>query len=139
MVPLVTSRPRVPDLWCCSWHGAATQLRLKYATQSFLFGGPPRAPLHDDRDAADQASEAGRFKVTALIPAPTPAPGSPIRGGAVAKVSGEGFIKRTRREYRQNQVVSLRAADGKIAFLREYFDPVRAARALGTPIPGLES
>jgi len=32
-------------------------------------------------------------------------------------VSGEGFIKRTRREYRQNQVVSLRAADGKIAFL----------------------
>ena len=26
--------------------------------------------------------------------------------------------------------------DGKIAFLREYFDPVRAARALGTEIPG---
>jgi hypothetical protein len=33
----------------------------------------------------------------------------------------------------------LRAADGKITFLREYFDPVRAARALGTPILDLES
>jgi len=30
-------------------------------------------------------------------------------------------------------------AGGKIAFLREYFDPVRAARALDTPILGLES
>jgi ketosteroid isomerase-like protein len=29
--------------------------------------------------------------------------------------------------YRQDYVVFLRAADGKIAFLREYFDPVRAA------------
>jgi len=32
-----------------------------------------------------------------------------------------------------------RALDGKIAFLREYFDPVRAAKALNTPIRGLES
>jgi hypothetical protein len=31
-------------------------------------------------------------------------------------------------------VVFLRAARGKIAFLREYFDPVRAATALDTPI-----
>jgi len=29
--------------------------------------------------------------------------------------------------------------DGKIAFLREHFDPVRAAKALNTPILGLES
>jgi uncharacterized protein len=36
-------------------------------------------------------------------------------------------------------VVFLRAADGKIAFLREYFDPVRAAEALDTPILRLES
>jgi hypothetical protein len=36
-------------------------------------------------------------------------------------------------------VVFLRAADGKIAFLREYFDPVRAAKALDTPILCLES
>ena len=31
------------------------------------------------------------------------------------------------------------ASGGKIAFLREYFDPVRAAKALNTPIVGLES
>src|SRR5258707_15519644 len=59
--------------------------------------------------------------------------------GAVAEVKGEGLIKSTGRMYRQDYVVFLRAADGKIAFLREYFDPVRAARALGTPILGLES
>jgi ketosteroid isomerase-like protein len=41
--------------------------------------------------------------------------------------------------YRQDYVVFLRAADGKIVFLREYFDPARAARALDTPILGLES
>ncbi len=59
--------------------------------------------------------------------------------GAVAEVKGEGLIKSTGRVYRQDYVVFLRAADGKIAFLREYFDPVRAARALHTPILGLES
>jgi hypothetical protein len=31
-------------------------------------------------------------------------------------------------------VVFLRAAGGKIAFLREYFDPTRAAKAMNTPI-----
>jgi len=59
--------------------------------------------------------------------------------GAVAEVKGEGLIKSTGRLYRQDYVVFLRAADGKIAFLREYFDPVRAAKALDTPILGLES
>jgi ketosteroid isomerase-like protein len=34
-------------------------------------------------------------------------------------------------------VVFLRAAGGKIVFLREYFDPVRAAKAMGLPIPSL--
>jgi len=57
--------------------------------------------------------------------------------GAVAEVKGEGLIKSTGRVYRQDYVVFLRAADGKIAFLREYFDPVRAAKALATPILGL--
>jgi hypothetical protein len=33
-------------------------------------------------------------------------------------------------------VVFLRAVRGKVAFLREYFDPVRAATALDAPIPG---
>jgi len=55
------------------------------------------------------------------------------------EVKGEGLIKSTGRMYRQDYVVFLRAADGKIAFLREYFDPVRAAKALDTPILGLES
>src|SRR6266852_4208008 len=53
--------------------------------------------------------------------------------------AGEELIKSTRRMYRQDYVLFLRAAGGKIAFLREYFDPVRAARALDTPILGLES
>jgi uncharacterized protein len=58
--------------------------------------------------------------------------------GAVAEVKGEGLIKRTGRVYHQEYVVFLRAACGKIAFLREYFDPVRAAQALDTPILGLK-
>ena len=45
----------------------------------------------------------------------------------------------TGRIYRQEYVVFLRAAGGKIAFLREYFDPTRAAKALDTPILGLDS
>ena len=59
--------------------------------------------------------------------------------GAVAEVKAEGFIKPTGRNYRQDYVMFLRAAAGKIAFLREYFDPVRAAKALNTPILDLES
>jgi uncharacterized protein len=58
---------------------------------------------------------------------------------AVAEVKAEGLIKSTRRMYRQDYVIFLRAAQDKITFLREYFDPVRAARALDTPILGLES
>jgi ketosteroid isomerase-like protein len=59
--------------------------------------------------------------------------------GAVAEVKAEGLIKSTGRTYRQEYVLFLRAAGGKIAFLREYFDPVRAAKALDTPILALES
>ena len=58
---------------------------------------------------------------------------------AVAEFQAEGLIKPTGRIYRQDYVVSLRAVAGKIAFLREYFYPTRAARALDTPILGLES
>src|SRR5206468_9599586 len=42
---------------------------------------------------------------------------------AVAEVKAEGLIKATGRVYRQNYVVFLRVAGGKIVFLREYFDP----------------
>jgi ketosteroid isomerase-like protein len=59
--------------------------------------------------------------------------------GAVAEVKAEGLIKSTGRLYRQEYVLFLRAAGGKIAFLREYFDPVRAAKALDTPILDLVS
>src|SRR6266478_6271757 len=57
--------------------------------------------------------------------------------GAVAEVKGEGLIKPTGRINRQDYVVFLRAATGKIVFLREYFAPVRAAKALAAPILGL--
>jgi hypothetical protein len=59
--------------------------------------------------------------------------------GAAAEVRAEGLIKATARIYRQDYVLFLRAAGGKIVFLREYFDPVRAAKALGAPILGLDS
>src|SRR5258707_350925 len=59
--------------------------------------------------------------------------------GAVSEVKGEGLIKATGRMYRQDYVVFLRASGNKIVFLREYFDPVRAAKALNAPIIGLES
>jgi len=53
---------------------------------------------------------------------------------AVAEVRAEGLIKPTGRIYRQDYVLFIRARTGTIAFLREYFDPVRAALALDTPI-----
>jgi len=57
---------------------------------------------------------------------------------AVAQVRAVGLIKPTGRIYRQEYVVFLRAASGKIAYIREYFDPTRAAKALDTPILDLE-
>jgi ketosteroid isomerase-like protein len=57
---------------------------------------------------------------------------------SVAQVRAEGIIKTTGRIYRQEYVVFLRAAKGKIVFIREYFDPTRAAKALDTPILDLE-
>ena len=50
--------------------------------------------------------------------------------GAVAEVKAEGIIRSTGLTYRQNYVVFLRTAGDKIVFLREYFDPVRAAKAM---------
>ena len=58
---------------------------------------------------------------------------------AVAQFKAEGLIKSTGRIYGQEYVLFLRAVGGKIAFLREYFDPTRAAKALDTPILGFES
>ena len=55
--------------------------------------------------------------------------------GAIAEVKGEGLIKSTGRIYNQMYVIFLRAKNGKITFLREYFDPVRAAKALDVNLP----
>jgi uncharacterized protein len=57
---------------------------------------------------------------------------------AAAQVRAEGLIKPKGRIYRQEYVVFLRAVGGKIVFMREYFDPTRAAKALDTPILDLE-
>ena len=57
---------------------------------------------------------------------------------AVAEVKAEARIKPTGRLYRQEYVVFLRAAGGKIAFLREYFNP-QAAQAMDAPILDLTS
>lgn len=53
---------------------------------------------------------------------------------AVAEIRAEALIKATGRTYRQEYVVFLRCKAGKITHLREYFDPVRAAKALAAPI-----
>ena len=58
---------------------------------------------------------------------------------AVAEVKAEALIKATGHTYRQEYVFFLRAKGGKIAHLREYFDPVRAAKAMDTPILALAS
>jgi ketosteroid isomerase-like protein len=57
---------------------------------------------------------------------------------AVAEVKAEALIKPTGRLYRQEYVVFLRAAGGKIVFLREYFDPNARGQAL-TRDSGLRS
>lgn len=58
--------------------------------------------------------------------------------GAVAQVKAEALIKPTGRIYRQEYVVFLRVAGNKIACLREYFDPTRAAKSMGATILDLE-
>lgn len=56
---------------------------------------------------------------------------------ASAEVKAEGLIKPTGRVYQQDYVLFVRVENGKLAFIREYFDPVRAALALDAPIVGL--
>jgi ketosteroid isomerase-like protein len=57
---------------------------------------------------------------------------------AVAQVKAEALIKPTGRIYRQEYVVFLRAAGDKIVYLREYFDPTRAAKSMDATILDLE-
>jgi ketosteroid isomerase-like protein len=57
---------------------------------------------------------------------------------AVAQVRAEGLIKPTGRTYQQEYVVFLSARGGKIGHLREYFNPMQAAKALDATIVGLD-
>ena len=58
---------------------------------------------------------------------------------AVAQAKAEGRVKSTGAIYRQEYVVFLEAtSDGKIGYVREYFDPARAAKAFGLTLPDLE-
>ena len=57
---------------------------------------------------------------------------------AVAQVKAEAVIRPTGRIYRQEYVVFLRAAGDKIAYLREYFDPTRAAKSMAVSLLDLE-
>ena len=56
---------------------------------------------------------------------------------ASAEEKAEGLIKPTGRRYEQDYVLFVRVESGKLAAIREYFDPVRAALALDAPIPAL--
>ena len=53
---------------------------------------------------------------------------------AAAQVNAEALIRSTGRTYRQEYVVFLRAEGERIAHLREYFDPTRAAKAMNAPL-----
>ena len=57
---------------------------------------------------------------------------------AVAQVKAEARVRPTGRLYRQEYVVFLRAKDERIAHLREYFDPTRAAKAMDAPLLDLD-
>lgn len=58
---------------------------------------------------------------------------------ASAEVKAEGLIKPTGRIYQQDYVLFVHAQNGKLTFIREYFDPVRAAIALQESIPALNN
>jgi uncharacterized protein len=57
---------------------------------------------------------------------------------AVVQVKAEALIKPTGRVYRQEYVMFLVAKAGKIAYIREYFDPTRAAKSMNESILDLE-
>ena len=76
------------------------------------------------------AVENFRFFDLKIHPGATPSEAS-------AEVKAEGLIKPTGRIYQQDYVLFVRVENDKLAFIREYFDPVRAAIALNAPIPAL--
>jgi ketosteroid isomerase-like protein len=57
---------------------------------------------------------------------------------AVVQVKAEALLKSTGRVYRQEYVMFLVAKTGRIAYIREYFDPTRAAKSMNGSILDLE-
>jgi ketosteroid isomerase-like protein len=57
-----------------------------------------------------------------------------VEGGAVAEMEASGHIKSSGRVYTQTYIVFLKSQNGKIARLREYFNPAWVASAFGTKI-----
>jgi ketosteroid isomerase-like protein len=53
---------------------------------------------------------------------------------AAAQVKAEGVIRHTGKTYTQEYVLFVSVTDGKLSYIREYFDPVKAAYALETPV-----
>jgi hypothetical protein len=88
-----------------------------------------RAAVERHVDWFVSAVENFRFYDLRILPGSDP-------NAAVAEVKAEGIIKPTGRLYQQEYVVFMRAAKGRIVFLREYFNPVRAAYALDEPLRG---
>ena len=84
-------------------------------------------PTYNEKDSIRSAVEDFRFSDLRVYLWADP-------NGASGEVRARGRMKETRRAYEQEYVFFLRATGGRIAWLREYFDPTRAAKALDRQI-----
>src|SRR5262245_10349480 len=55
----------------------------------------------------------------------------PIDGGFVAEYHGEATFKSTGKRYKQDYVSLFTVREGKIAGIREYYNPLRVLQAMG--------
>jgi len=51
--------------------------------------------------------------------------------GFVAEYHGDAVFKETGKPYSQDYIVVVKVKDGRIAHIREYYDPMRVLRAMG--------
>lgn len=51
--------------------------------------------------------------------------------GCIAEYHGDAVFKSTGKTYSQDYVAIVKVRDGKIASIREYYDPLRVLRAMG--------
>ena len=56
---------------------------------------------------------------------------SPTADGFVAEYHGDATFKESGRPYGQDYIVVFRLQEGRIASIREYYDPLRVLRAMG--------